>query len=702
MSEIIARHLGRTAVAVLLLLWALPLQTAQAGWSYSGLWEVEEDNVGDMLQTYRQTVSASAGQDVTPIFSLEEYIRHGFYWKEQDTSRETVSPGMTAILHNELFALDLSASTLQTLSEASRLHDNELLELNLASQWQRDWWPNLIAMVGQSSTYDTLSAGTAGHSDRSESSLNGQLDWNLRRAFLYYNYRWSKFTDNTTNREDVLDSHLASLKASESFWGNRLRVSFNQEFTQDTYEHETGPSGGVFQQPVSRARIGTDLTPADLVDIADVDVPAIRDGLTGPIPAAVVAYNVAPPATFNNIWITVSGLQVNLIYIYTQTDLTPSLPVASNWTLFSNNAPSITPWLPVPIGPVNYDPLRQRYVIALSNPATVGELKVVFDNISATTMDITEIQVFRSVTGAGGTLLPDTELTTSRTRLNLDAVLSKTVKFKYSLALHNEEADQSYQRESMTNNATLEYLASDRTLRTVLTVGDNRSDVQGQGEVANTSYGVQVGKDFLPTLHGSLNVSRTEYLALGVDTLETDRFGLYLGAQLYPDLEASLEFEYGLATNLLTGTETETSQVDWDLTSRLKPNMSLSWTETFLTSETATSSEETLTSILHISWQPSAFLALSSVGRFDDLKDDPDKWRVTANMTMGIGLGMLLDVEYQHYYDQINVQSGRTSLRWTLSKYMYFRTGFDYIQRENLPDNHVKFFSELHVNFGVN
>ena len=272
MSDTIVRYLGRGAV--LALLWMLiPVQSSEAaGWSYSGDWLVDEDINGNMLRSERHVLSGTLGQDITSTFSLDEFLRYNYTYRELGSTKETISPGMMAFMFNDLFAMDLAISTLQTIRGPESEQNNERLELNLDSRWKSDWWPVLSASVGRTNNYDSLDPRIY---DRSEDHLDGVVDWKLNQVFLYYNYRWNEYTNNITNQQNGHESHLGTLSASESFLNNRLRASFSQEYNQETYKRATGSGAGIITRVISRARYGIDPLPAAAPFIPDIDVPLL-------------------------------------------------------------------------------------------------------------------------------------------------------------------------------------------------------------------------------------------------------------------------------------------------------------------------------------------------------------------------------------------------------------------------------------------
>ncbi len=665
-----------------------------AGLTYSGFISSEEDNTGLFLQTQSHSVNLGLRQQLTNFVAVDEAVRYSYRLVEPLPQTEQLLPSIDLVNANLLYRFNLSALSTMNLDNNDKIADNSRYEIGFKSQWQSNLVPSLQVVASQRNDLQTVGASSFGENETN--SLSTTLDWHRDALGLYYNNRWTEDFDLRGDLIETTTSHNANLEFDKGFWGNKLHVGFKQVYSETKeVRGEASTSEGLIPQTILEVRTGYDNTPADSAeDPLVVATPAMQDGIL------TIAYPVASNTSFNNIILALAG-QVDLIYLYTTTDL-GAAALGLTWNLFTNDFLGTT-WDPATFSSgVTYNSVRQRFEIKVDG-LSVNYLKLVLDiPLAGPAIDFTEVLVFDSritVTSEKVTLN-----TNSNTSLNLSSRLSRDWFFNYrtDLAVNEIERASPYEREQLGHGGNLKYSSADGSFFSVFSFTMSRGRIVRLGvidENENTTYAVDLNKQFLPTLSAGIGWDRNEFSVNSVRTAERFSYRLDSHAQLYPDLDLDLQVDVSESENFQSLSKSNSVSGDVTLASRLYPGLFLSLAGRYADSEPGA---QVYTSDLIMQWRPSDDLSFSGgVSYIDDNSIEYKQFISRLDIDLVLTEGILLTTDYSATKAEKLSQVGKLSLNWYLKKGLRLEGGCRYRDVSNLSGKDLTVFGNMAINFAM-
>ncbi|NMX22951.1 hypothetical protein HCU62_03215 [Dissulfurirhabdus thermomarina] len=633
-------------------------------------WRFSESGDGETLDTFSQSYNMDFGSEVNEVIDYSGAVRYQRTRRESAVS-EILSPTLGLALDNDVFRLDLSGNlNRRRESEGPNLTDSTW-EATWTSRWRHRWWPSLRLFYGQDRSRDDLDRHAI---DTESDRYGGNLDWTLGRLKAFYAYDRRENTDNSQALEYLSDSHVARVQGSAAFFGDRLTLSFAQQFLQaDEEVRGARPAGQVvfLRVTVATALSGVDATP-QTGTLAST--PALIDGDRF---SAAVTIN---PGDRTNIGARTGGQAADRLFLYTTDDISASagafqwdLYVSSdgnNWSLSAANLA------------FTYNGPQRRFEMDL--PAVSPEfLKVVATATPATAVSVSEIEIFRRVVATGSNLLSESTNRSWHSDVSLGARLREDLAFSYSLSYEASRPDPGAHRDKTSQAGSLRWTPWGRYFSSTLGASETRDQRENDPDTTSRSYSLTLASTPLDTLDLGASVTRSDSLEDGRRIGTSYHYGLLASAEIYPDLHAGLDVNYSTAENLESDTTTRTLNGVARLTARLTPAVLLDGSvEHNRTDGSGTESRESI-GVLNLTWRPSDIVSVRWTGRrtWTDQEEDANGWSVT----LGLAPTRKVQINGTYTYQDAATtsESFGLSANWNISRFFLFQASGSY---QILPD----------------
>jgi hypothetical protein len=685
----------------------LPGRAAWARLSYNGTWQVEENEDGRLLQSYRNTFGANLEQQLTERLRMSENMIYGQRWQEQGGKTMEIMPGSELLLANDLFSSTLGVnSTRRTDRISGREDDSDRLSLNWSSQWDKKWFaPSLMLYGGMEQSQSGLGKQ---RSEREAQNLGGDLTWQGSGVMVFYNYGWNRAQDPNSFSESESEQSLARVNASRNWWQDRVRLGLGFSYNESTsgQTQVVDQSGvAILPRPLVEVRTGNDPTPADAIDTVAVNN-LMRDGdlLTS-------AYAVAAGDTGNNLLLATGGQDVNLVYLYTSDS--PGLnPAGLTWRLYTTNVLGSN-WNPPLTPAVDYDTINRRFVIRFPNSNALY-LKLVVDlSLLAPNLDFTEVVANREIMATSGSVI-ETESRQNQSRSNLNLQYNPNASWDcyYSFALLETATGGYSDEKQQLHRLGWNFKDLSRSLDVRINFGLTRDSrnfsptEQDKDEKYVTQ--LEVRKVFLPTLSASVTIARNETRQDGDKVGTGNQFDFYADARLYPDL--STRFESSYHNDERVGDDGADSGSDrvrlfWQASLRARPSLTFNFSDRYELTEShaGTRSVDSNTVSFNCNWQVSDAFRFNGQVNYSADYLDADSLSAGASAGISLGPGSELQLNYSMSESDRRTQAGEIRLLKNFLGVMRWTTFVQYRRAEGgTVSNQTKFFSELQVNFATN
>ncbi|MBU0682461.1 MAG: hypothetical protein KKD73_13670 [Proteobacteria bacterium] len=595
-------------------------QDLTANWSHSdGKDEVATDE-------YFLTYTLDLKQEVTEAMSLQESMRYSSGWREEyDT--QSVDPSMRFGISNDLFVFELFGSASQQRNTISADQKRASWEAVWASSWEKRFWPNLRTTYGEDFQEDDNSPRLTDSENKNESVA---LDWDFELFKTYFNYNRNKYNNIATDRQSDSTSNFARLEADHSLWQNRLTFGFANQFSENREKSTTAlgtTSSALIRQSLSQVLHGLDVAPLTITTAGELNaVAALHDGdLTTASSVATNGIDVPSP---HSIAMKTDFKIIDEIYLYTAVDraaVAASFTFAlytsdngSNWQLSTNSLP------------FSYNSAEKRFefpIPALNNLW----LKLVITSSPLTTVDFTEIEAYQRVTGVDKAELTSTS-SSMITDLNLGARLTDTLTLTYNLSFENGEygSGVEYDRSSQAGHLTWQTLAA---LTTTVGVNESKSQNGDADESSSRSYTLNMDAIPLDTVDVNMGLTRSEEYEGSERQSVNHNVGLFTTAALYPDLDASVDLNYGWIKQEDTDLTTRNYHTILTLTARLVPSVTADLTTDYQHT-LGDDGSETTGADLSINWRASDMLSMHVSGNKEWLGSDSQSEGASVSLSL--------------------------------------------------------------------
>lgn len=642
------RHLLHyTLFALLLTLFCLP-SSSLARQDITSNWANNDSRNDGSDTNYSLTYSFDLEQEITETMSLQESFRSTNNWQEEDN--QSLDPSVRFNINNDLFLFELyGAGSKQRYSDSSNQKRSNI-EAVWSSTWNKRFWPNLRTSYGVDWQEDDESPNLTDTQNTSE-LLN--VDWNLELFKVYYNYKKDDYSDYVSEGENIQTNHFARIEASHQFLANRLNLGFSHQYSETTEENsinldETGTA--LVRQTLSQVLHGLDADPADPM-VTLTPVTALHDGdlLTA---TSVATDGIDSPP--HNLALKVDFKIIDMIYLYTSDDqLSNSSSFAfdlysssdgSNWQLETTNL-SFT-----------YDSLEQRFELPLNSLNKLW-LKVVITASPLSTVTFSEIEAYQYVTVSQLT----TTSSSSITDINVGVLITDTITASYNVSIEDGEYGSGidYERNNHTGSLQWQPMPNFTT-----TLGLNQTTNQNSDAEENIkrSYTLNMDTSPLNTVDLNMGLTRSEEYIDGTRQSVNHTVGLLTTAALYPDLDSSLDLNYGYNTEDLTNETTRNYTTILILTAHLTPDLTSDLTTNHKQILGGDGSQTTST-ILNINWRTSEKMSIHLTGQKEWL--DFESSTEGADLTLTLAPTITSQFSLRYTYQN-------TSGSDRINKYVFF------------------------------
>ncbi|MBU0484585.1 MAG: hypothetical protein KKB30_08745 [Proteobacteria bacterium] len=685
-TQIIKRYYLLALGMIFVLL--IPNPAPAVNLNFNGNWNIDEDDNDNFIQSYRQSYSASFEQPVTDLMNVQENIRYSITWIENGATTKNLSPNLSMNLQNYLFDLDLSGSITEIDNSISGYSKSTSWDSYLTSAWKNELAPNLTASFGQNSSgrFQELEQTNAG----------GTLNWNLILAKIYLSGNWRQI-DNTmiSNDDEISTNYSARISAAHLFWNNRLNTSFSyqQQNSQSDKDSLITSSGfALLNKPISQIRWSIDDNPesSDGSTFTDVTVAMTNQDLLTP------AITLPPAGIDYNIDLKTNLAEVDMIYLYTDVDISVAMPNNFNWQLWSSTDGINFAQETLDANTVIYntDPINNtyRFEIPVQKQQQIYLKLVLLDYPGAGTINFTEIEAFDQITGTIGTIVPtSSENLQNQTNASLGLQLTETVSLNYNLTMSQTESQPTETSVETRNQSGSIAWRPTTKFKTQINVNDSwrkntdhtETNIKSYTETNIKSYGLGLNSELLPTLDLGLNGSVNDNYTNNEKTSQNYSFAANITAQLYPDLSSQLR-----ATHTTTKPEDD-SKENKQLTTilyfsaRLNPQITTSFSGEYTNNQSTTTTDTYKTSI-NMGWRVSDLLSLAFSGQ----KTWGESKRETSNLSLVLAITPKIQgsMSYSITHATVNTHSGDVNLRWTVSSNIFMQFIGNYIKNDLQED----------------
>lgn len=688
---------GKPAVSFGLVLAAVLLWNGiglTAGLTYNGSFLAEENEGGEFIQQRRQSAGLSLSHELTNVISLKEYVRYNERWQESaDNKSEQMTQGVSLVADHELWQSDFSAASTLDLGGDREQAESESYGARWSSKWKTDLAPGLAVRLDSRKESD-------GERDSEDLGVSTALDWRRDNLSWTYDYRWRQREPDGGELLDTTTSQDFQAGYAYSFWQKRLSLGLKHNYRTSTIEREARQTGSV-SLPVNllEVRTGTDTTPADAFEDPSLTINNQMDDSILNAPA----YSVTAGSSLNNIVIRPDGMNIDRIYIYTVTDLGGSALTGLTWSVYANDLLG-TAWDPVALNGVIYNSVLRRYELDIGGLA-VDYLKIVLDiSLLGPDIDFTEIEARDNLFLESDTVILN-ENDTTLTGLSLGARVTENLLLSYRADFETRETSTAAgerDQDEFSQSAGARYLSPDQTFSSSLSFNNRRGETEtgaGVTESETRSYGLDLDKQFLPTLSAAIGISKSENHQNSTQFSESMTYRLDSFAKLYPDLDLNIQVNYGETTNLQTATKSDNNSAAVSLLSRLSPAITMSLRENYTESQSA----DSYTTQASINWQISDMLVIRGGADHTKTEDDAggnDALGLNSSLNLALSRVLLLEVDYNsNRADGGVTETGEASLNWYPKQWLRLEAGCSYRHAPALPADDYRGYGRLDINF---
>lgn len=677
-----------------------------AYWEYREAGGTNRDTISDFQQRYSLGVGPGMTYQLTPAISFGA----GFGYNRTDrdvgegmTSVEELTPSAQLNLTNDIFTAGLAGTITEFRPDEGEDFTTRSWDATLASNWQRELWPNLRLNYSERSEESRNREGGMGL-DSEEQRYSASLDWDLGLFAFFYDYSHSENDDLTDGSRSVSDTHLARFETTQSFWQKRINFSLSQQFQLN----ETDGSAPILAQ--FQAAVTDPVTGPDPEDVQLVSLPQLGDGDLDTQALTV--------GSRQRVHLGVSigfEQQVDALFIYLDqlNALTQTEAEQLTWFLYRRD-PFETAWELVPVSlAAVYETGASRFVLGLPNIADIrGSFMVVATNPAANPdFGITELEIVSSLTGET-TTRQHSYLTNASLRIQLTPTLTASSTLIYERFDTDSESDAGNNETETTRRSVAGSLrwAPNSYVAPSVNFTETRDEFSGtfESEQVNRSYSLIVATYPLPTLNVTFGATRTDRFSDGFKTSTSDNYSVTTTAQIYPDLTASLNLNYVERERMQADTPSatgETFSTRFILNARLTPKLTADFTANYRDNESETfrlendpdtglpefvpitNSTSSTDSTLSLLYRPSDLLSLRLTStNYWSGTDQSDILDFSLNLALLRTRNTRLNLVYTRSQGEVTSNRYNLSGSWDISRNLSLQGQFNYRSSEGVDN----------------
>jgi hypothetical protein len=618
-----AKHSRTVFLLSLLFLAVIMPQAAGGAQSLTANWSHSDGKDAVATDEYFTTYTLDLKQEITEAMSLQESMRYSYGWR-QEYDTQSVDPSLRFGVNNDLFLFELFGAASEQRNTMAADQKKARWEAVWASSWQNRFWPTLRTTYGEEWQQDDNSPKLTDKETRNGSVA---VEWDLELFKTYFNYNESRFDNIATDRQSDSTSTFGRLEANHSFWQNRLTMGFASQYSEQREISTTAlgtSSSTLIRQSLSQVLHGLDSTPLTTAGELTA-VAALHDGdLEAASSVATNGIDVPP----HNLAVKVDFQIIDALYLYTTVD---RAAVAAGFTFALYTSDNGTNWqLSTLSQPYGYNSAERRFEFPLPALNHLW-LKLVIMASPLTAVDFSEVEVYRLVTGTDEVELTSTS-SSMVTDFNLGARLTDSLSLTGNLSYENGEYGSGVTYDRANQGAHLKW----QTLAALATtVGMSQASSQNGDapEAMSRTYTLNLDAIPLETMDVNMGLTRTEQYEDDQRRSVNHNIGLFTTAALYPDLDASLDLNYGHLKPDDEGPATKNYHGVLTLTARLVPGLTADLTTDYQHT-LGDAGSETTGADLGLNWRASDMLSLHLAAN--------KEWLGSDSQNEGAGLSLSL------------------------------------------------------------
>ena len=638
-----------------------------ASQNISGQWVHNSSKGTESTDQQRVNYSLNLGQDLTDLVSLSEAFRYS-QSRNEGVVTENYDPSLSFSVNNYLFLFDLDGRLSQRKNSNSADTQTRSWQSSWSSKWDKLFWPTLRLSYGEDYKTDDRSPSV---NDTESFDESASVNWDLQYCKLNYNFNLSDSTDNVRLTNQQTSNHSVRFDTDGVFLDQKLRLGFAQQYTLNNSESSVTVGGGgtaAIKQSISQVLAGTDVTPL-LSSVGELTAKGFMlDGNTA-TPGDVSTDGTEPPPL--NIAFAVDYNEVDYIYLYT--DENESLYAAAFvFDLYTST--NGTDWVLRSTGiSSSYNPTDQRFEF-LPASLQVRWLKLVITSSSAAEqVDFTEIEVYDEVAGSSSSVTQEKEQSSLGTDFNLGYTISPAMAFSYNFSMKNTDLYSGLTSEASSHAGMFRWEPTEY-VNSSFGISQNQDKTGAASESLGRNYTMSFGSQVLPTVNMNLGLTRGESYEDGSLGRVSQSAGLLTTAQLYPDLDGRLNLNYNNSKNEVSGSSSKGYDSSLNLTARLIPRMTASFSGAYRQTYAAATSTDNLDTRLNLNWRRSDILSLSGgVGQsWENSVMDNQSMNINASLAATSKIQTSFGYNYSKSIDQAT-QAYSFFLSWKLSNHFNFQ-----------------------------
>ncbi|MFH1216187.1 MAG: hypothetical protein V1706_06775 [Pseudomonadota bacterium] len=609
---------------------------------------------------YNQNTTLNFDQSLTPILGLDESVRYSTsYDEERDT--ESISPTVNLQLNNDLFYLDLSGNMQKMRNSDSSNQENKSWQSRWRSNWQKDFVPVIQLGYGQSMAMDDEDPSQI---DAKSSNSDLMADWDLLVGKIYYSINNNVTDDYVANSTSNATNQYLRLSSDKSLWQDKVNVSFQGQYSSNKQDFSTVLGGdGTALVPVRITNV------RGIADFAAAEIPEWGE-LNPSLPAVELdkRYNLA---------LQVDSQQVNVLYVYTDKDISADAPLFL-WTVYQSMDGAT--WTGETISPQPvYDRIQQRFELEIPEQHA---RYIMLEETQIPTIEnftITRVEAFSRRIGTSGEKIENLIETTHYTAdTGISWNITEAWTTGYSLTLEDGETALGEDIDRTYNSAYLSWIPAD-FFSSKMSASESRSqEGEDDPEDRSRSYALSCASRLLTTLDMDLGVTRSESFEDDTLTDTSFNYNAYFTALLFPDLTSTLDLIYFTSRD----EEIDALSQDYSQTlrfiARLTPGLTTELAGIYSTSRGETDSWSRGVRLI-ASWRASDILAMSFSGTQTWESDDSTPFLYNMTVSIAPTYKTQLSFGYSHQEGSDNYNANYS---WTINKIFSFDLYANYVERD--------------------
>lgn len=687
MSMLSSFHKRIFLVALAGVTWG-PVSLSFAEMSLNSNWLYQDSKTGS--DQFRQNYAASASNSIefTEIMDVDLSLRVDR--SQTRTSRnDTISPGATYKLTNDLFSFNLSGHANEQRNSNSTDTSGKDMSAVWSSAWKTGGWIPALSMIHNKSWQeDDLNPHL---SDSSSTGSTANLNWDLKHSKLYVNVGRQESSDAVSLAESLTTNRLVRFDTGAQFLDKKGSITFSSQYAYTESENSLAVSAGSGFLQLSITSSAGEIAAAVGTAFSLVAEGKFTNGVKTSETALqtdLVAGDFVTIAVKNS-----PNEQVHRIYLYTDGDIGSADAAKFSWDIYSSNDPNN--WtLQATAAPFTYNSSSQRFEFTLAGYANDYVAIRATADASPVQIIFSEIEAYQQINASGDRAVVTSDQTVLKNDLDLTLQIKPDLQLTSNLSL--QQSDYSSGSE-MTNTVMSTSLNWDPKEYFNIRLSGSMVNLARTAALdeQDRSYALSVSYPPLPTLDTVYSVAVRESYRGSQKLSSTSSYNVSVAAEIYRDLDARLNTTFSENNNYEEGTQGSFVSSNLDLTARLVPGLVANVSGKY----SSTSGQSgTFGGDLNLHWRVSELM--SAHGGFKQTwASGGDASSLDLGVDIALSRNMQISLAHSFKIRPDSQHDTSLSWRWTISQYISLLTTGSFVTQDGT--NEWSFASRLNASFSA-